>query len=139
MSRKIYMTKADIQKLKKLVDDEMDNPQDKQHVLDLNMELMRAEIVPVDQLPGDVITMNSEVLLRVDGTEEKVSLVYPHEANVAENRISVLSPIGTAILGYREQDRFTWSVPSGTAQVEVIKVIYQPEAAEKNAVESNGG
>lgn len=139
MSRKIYMTKADIQKLKKLVDDEMDNPQDKQHVLDLNMELMRAEIVPVDQLPGDVITMNSEVLLRVDGTEEKVSLVYPHEANVAENRISVLSPIGTAILGYREQDRFTWSVPSGTAQVEVIKVIYQPEAAEKNAVELNGG
>jgi regulator of nucleoside diphosphate kinase len=131
MSRRIYVTEADIQKLKKLVDDEMDNTKDRKHVLDLGMELARAEVVAVDRLPDDVITMNSKVLLSVDGAEEEVWLVYPHEANVAENKISVLSPIGTAILGYRERDRFEWSVPGGTANVEVIKVIYQPEAAEK--------
>ncbi len=136
MSRKIYMTGADIQKLKKLVDDEVDNAKDQKFLADLGMELARAQIVPEDRIPADVITMNSDVLLRVDGVEEKVSLVYPHEADVAENKISVLSPIGTAILGYREHDRFTWSVPSGTASVEVLKVIYQPEAAEKIALQS---
>lgn len=131
MPRKIYITEADIQKLKKLVDDEADNTADKQHVLDLGMELARAQIVSADQLPGDVITMNSKVLLRIDGAQEEVSLVYPNEADVAANSISVLSPIGTAILGYREHDRFEWNVPSGTAKVEVLKVVYQPEAAEK--------
>jgi hypothetical protein len=71
-------------------------------------ELARAQIVAGGELPADVITMNTRVLLRVDGAEEEVSLVFPNEADVAQNRISVLSPIGTAILGYRTGDTFEW-------------------------------
>jgi len=133
MARNIYMTEADHQKLNKLLIDQQDNLKDQQHVDDLERELLRAQVVPEGKLPGDVITMNSRVLLRVDGAEEKVELVYPGESDALSGRISVLSPIGTAILGYREGDRFTWRVPSGTAQVEVVKVLYQPEAAGKAA------
>jgi regulator of nucleoside diphosphate kinase len=133
MARRIYVTEADLQKLNKLLIDQEDNLRDRQHLDDLEQELVQAKVVPEGKLPGNVITMNTRVLLRVDGAEEEVTLVYPHEAGALTGRISVLSPIGTAILGYREGDKLEWHVPSGTAQVEVIKVLFQPEAAEKAA------
>ena len=133
MARRIYVTEADLQKLNKLLIDQEDNLRDQQHLDDLEQELVQAKVVPEGKLPGNVITMNTRVLLRVDGAEEEVTLVYPYEADALTGRISVLSPIGTAILGYREGDKLEWHVPSGTAQVEVIKVLFQPEAAEKAA------
>jgi regulator of nucleoside diphosphate kinase len=133
MARKIYVTEADFQKLRKLLIDQQDNLKDQQHVGDLERELDRAQVVPEGKLPGDVITMNSRALLRVDGAEDEVTLVYPGEADALSGLISVFSPIGTAILGYREGDKLEWSVPSGSAQVEVVKVLYQPEAAQKAA------
>jgi regulator of nucleoside diphosphate kinase len=133
MARKIYVTEADFLKLRKLLIDQQDNLKDQQHVGDLERELDRAKVVPEGKLPGDVITMNSRVLLRVDGAEDEVTLVYPGEADALSGLISVFSPIGTAILGYREGDKLEWNVPSGAAQVEVVKVLYQPEAAGKAA------
>lgn len=132
MSHNIYITELDRQTLNKIVNDETEYFKDKKHIRDLEMELMQAKVVSNNQLPDDVITMNSRVLLLVDGSEEEITLVYPHEANVAENKISVLSPIGVAILGYREGDNIEWCVPSGAIKVIVKKVLYQPEAAEKN-------
>jgi len=130
MSRKIYITQNDKQKLQKLIDDIiMDNIKNKEHVKDLNAELNRAEIVHAAQIPHNVITMHSRVLLFLDGSEEEISLVYPHEADVTNNMISILSPVGTAIIGYHEGDTLEWSVPSGTTVVEVKRVLYQPEAA----------
>ena len=131
MPRSIYVTEEDIQKLGKLVRDEEDNLKDQRHVRDLDEELARAQVVAAGALPTDVITMHSKVLIRVDGAEEEISLVYPDEADVVNNQISVLSPIGTAILGYREGDIVEWHVPGGTAQVEVVQVLFQPEAAAK--------
>jgi regulator of nucleoside diphosphate kinase len=127
MSRKIYVTDADKQKLKKIIDDVIDNKN--KEYKELDAELARAEVVGINQLPADVITMNSRVLLLLDGIEEEVSLVYPHEADVSQNMISVLSPVGIAILGYREGDTVEWRIPSGIIKVEVKKVLYQPEAA----------
>jgi regulator of nucleoside diphosphate kinase len=75
------------------------------------------------------------VSVLLDGAQETISLVYPHEADVSENKLSVLSPIGTAILGYREGDAVAWPVPSGCVKVEIKKVVFQPEAAQK-AIES---
>ena len=127
MSRKIYVTDADKQKLKKIIDDVIDDKN--KEYKELDAELARAEVVGINQLPADVITMNSRVWLLLDGIEEEVSLVYPHEADVSQNMISVLSPVGIAILGYREGDTVEWRVPSGIIKVEVKKVLYQPEAA----------
>jgi regulator of nucleoside diphosphate kinase len=128
MLRKIYITEPDKQKLQKLVDDQVHDDVNKKYIIELEAELKRAEIVSLGEIPANVITMNSKVLLSIDGMEEKVSLVYPDEADAAENRISVLSPVGTAILGYAEGDALEWNVPDGTARIEVKKVLYQPEA-----------
>lgn len=129
MARRIIITQEDMQKLKKLIDEEPDL--NKPHVRDLDVELRRAEIVDKDDVPANVITMNSRVVFTMDGAEETVDLVYPHEADISQNCISVLSPIGTAIIGYKEGDSVEWSVPDGTVIIDIKKVLYQPESAEK--------
>jgi regulator of nucleoside diphosphate kinase len=126
-----------MKKLKEIVDDEIEYAKDKDHVKRLNHELARAEVVTNEQLPYDVISMNSKVLLVLDDAEEEITLVYPNEADALEGKISVLSPIGTAILGYREGDNVEWEVPSGITKVEVKKVVYQPEAWEELAVKQS--
>jgi regulator of nucleoside diphosphate kinase len=134
MSRKIYITEMDKKKLQKLINEAIqDNIQNEELMSDLIRELDRADVVSKAELPRDVITMDSRVLLVLDGSEEEIALVYPHESDVSDNKISVLSPIGTAILGYREGDTIEWKVPSGVTTIKVKKVLYQPEATE-NAV-----
>ncbi|MBN2115533.1 MAG: nucleoside diphosphate kinase regulator [Anaerolineales bacterium] len=97
----------------------------------LRGELDRAQIVTPQEIPGDVITMNSKVvLLDLDsGESETYTLVYPEHANPAEGKISILAPIGTAMLGYRVGDVFEWEVPAGKRKLRIEKILYQPEAA----------
>jgi regulator of nucleoside diphosphate kinase len=98
---------------------------------ELEAELARAQVVPSDDIPHDVITMNSTAcLLDLDtGEEEVYTLVFPQQADIAAQKISVLAPIGTAMLGYRVGDSFDWRVPDGLRRLQVKAVIYQPEAA----------
>lgn len=102
---------------------------DSTHVKELQTELNRAQVVPSDEVPKDVVTMNSTVMLRdLDTSETEVyTLVYPDRADIVNHRLSVLSPVGTAILGYRVGDEFRWPVPAGWRRLKVEKVIYQPE------------
>jgi regulator of nucleoside diphosphate kinase len=97
----------------------------------LRGELDRAQIVSPQQIPGDVITMNSKVIIRDldSGEDETYTLVYPEQANTAEGKISVLAPIGTAMLGYRIGDVFEWEVPAGKRRLRIEKFLYQPEAS----------
>ncbi len=97
----------------------------------LRGELDRAQIVTAQEISGDVITMNSKVVLTDldSGEGETYTLVYPEDANTAEGKISILAPIGTAMLGYRVGDVFEWEVPAGRRRLKVTKIIYQPEAA----------
>lgn len=97
----------------------------------LRGELDRAQIVTPQEIPADVITMNSRVvLLDLDsGESETYTLVYPEHANTAEGKISILAPIGTAMLGYRVGDVFEWEVPAGKRRFKIEKILYQPEAA----------
>ena len=78
-----------------------------------------------------MITMRSKVRLKdlVSGETNVYSLVFPTEADYSEGKISVLAPIGTAILGYKRGDTIEWPVPSGLRRLKVDKVLYQPEAA----------
>ena len=97
----------------------------------LRGELNRAQIVTPQEIPADAITMNSKVaLLDLDTREEEVyTLVYPENADSAEGKISILAPIGTAMLGYRVGDVFEWEVPAGKRRLKVDRILYQPEAA----------
>lgn len=130
MPAQVIITEVDQARLKKLIYDEAHHGTvEDQFMQALERELGRAQVVDSHMVPREVITMNSKVLLDLGEDELEVSLVYPPEANLASNKLSVLSPIGTAILGYKEGDFIQWKVPSGVAEIHVKKVIYQPEAA----------
>jgi regulator of nucleoside diphosphate kinase len=92
----------------------------------LEQELSRAVIVDPVELPPDVVAMNSTVWFReLDSDEmENYTLVYPTEADVIRGRISVLAPIGTAVLGYRTGDVVQWRVPSGKRRFEIVDVVH---------------
>ena len=107
----------------------------------LNHELDRARIVPADRIGRRVVTMQSRVLLEdVDSHEsETYTLVQPEHADFEAGRLSVLAPIGTAILGYREGDVVEWPVPAGVRRIRIQKVLHQPEAAGRRSMQSDGG
>jgi regulator of nucleoside diphosphate kinase len=96
-----------------------------EHVLALEGELARATLVEDDALPHSVVAMHSNVWFRDLDTQEdeEYTLVYPAEADVTCNLISVLAPIGTALLGYRVGDVLKWRVPLGTRRLKIVNVV----------------
>ena len=132
MERAIYLTQQDLERLTRLVDaHSSDAKADHANLARLEAELERAEIVAPEEIPADVVTMNSRVRTRdLDTGQEMVfSLVYPRDADIKSQKISILAPIGTGVLGYRVGDTIEWPVPSGTRRLIVEEVLYQPEAA----------
>ena len=130
--RDIFITAFDKERLEELIAVAVEfGDHDRNDLDSLATELDRGRLVKSEEVPPNVVTMNSEVLLRdVDTSEEmKYRLVFPRDANIASGAISVLAPIGTAILGYREGDTIEWSVPSGQRRIRIETLIYQPEAA----------
>ena len=129
----IYITELDRQRLERLVElaRERDGAVNYEYLNRLEHELDRAETVARAAVPPDVITMRSKVRLRdLDSGEELVyTLVFPTEADSGGGKISVLAPIGTAMLGYRVGSRIEWQVPSGLRRIRVEEILYQPEAA----------
>lgn len=96
---------------------------------DLREEICRAKIVTAQEIPGDVVTMRSRAVLLMDDIAHIFMLAYPEEADVGEGRLSVLSPVGTAILGYSEGDTIFWRIPEGEKKIHIKELLYQPEAA----------
>lgn len=131
-ARKIVITKADRARLGTLLEQAMyDRMVDRRYLDALEIEVERARVVDTAAVPADVITMNSTVRLRDLDTDEllEFTLVYPEEANAEQNRVSVLAPVGTAIIGYRVGDTIEWPVPAGKIRLAVEQVLYQPEMA----------
>lgn len=130
--RAIYITEFDQTRLEELLDKiSTEDSRDSKHLRELEDELLRAEVVEPRDIPADVITMNSQVCLKdLDSGEELLyTLVFPSDSRLADNRISILAPVGTALLGYRVGDTVTWKVPGGTRRLKIKKILYQPEAA----------
>lgn len=129
----IYITEVDRQRLEKLIEiaSERDSMAGHENLRRLEDELDRAETVAPKDVPADVVTMRSKVRLRDLNTGEEMvyTLVFPTEANYDEGKISVLAPVGTAMLGYRAGDTIEWQVPSGLRRLKVEELLYQPEAA----------
>ncbi|AZU57961.1 MULTISPECIES: nucleoside diphosphate kinase regulator [Ralstonia solanacearum species complex] len=93
--------------------------------------IARANVVPGDRIPADVVTMNSVVRVHAGaGTAQEWTLVYPDEANLAAARLSVLSPMGAALLGGRAGDEVHYAAPDGsTHALRIDAIVFQPEAA----------
>jgi regulator of nucleoside diphosphate kinase len=130
--RPILITEHDHSRLHALLERARSNdPMNQQNVTALAAELDRATVIPPREATPDVITMNSTAVLLDDetGEEEEWTLVFPEEADADRNRISVLAPIGTAMLGFRVGDTFEWKTPGGVRRLRVKSVLYQPEAA----------
>lgn len=128
MSRTIFITESDLMELRTMID-RADNNSEGFYLTNLRTELQRARIVPAEDVPRDVVTMNSKVLLYDLDTKERelFTLVYPWHADPDNYRISVLAPVGTAMIGCRVGDVIKWPVPAGTGRFRIEELIYQPE------------
>jgi len=133
MSKKlIYITDNDMKRLKELimVAKEFGN-KDKKYLRELEDELDKGEVVNSRDIPNNIITMNSKVRLRDINTQKEMIcwLVFPDDSNADQGKISILAPIGTALLGYKIGDIIEWKVPAGLTKLKVEEILYQPEAA----------
>lgn len=127
---KILITQNDRKKLIDLINKKWPNDDYDQALL---KELNRAETVEPEKIPTDVITLNSLVSLvdQSSGKIMKYCLVLPEEADISQDKISVLSPIGCALLGYRIGDLISINTPAGERKMKVEEILHQPEAAGK--------
>ena len=99
---------------------------------DLQAELGRANIVEPAEMPPDVVTMNSTVTFRIEssGKDFSLTLVYPGDIGDGAEKVSILAPVGSALLGLRVGDVIDWPMPGGrSARLHVLAIRYQPEAA----------
>ncbi len=97
----------------------------------LMKELNSAEIVEPEKIPSNVVTMNSIVKISFLNNNQQIQfqIVYPKQANVKEKKISIFSPIATALIGYQVGDEVEWIVPAGLTKIRIDEIIYQPEAS----------
>lgn len=128
----IYVTKIDAKKLRDLLSEAQHSDyRGSAYLHMLAGELDKARVVDPKEIPSDVITLNSIArLIDLTSDEEMVyTLVFPEEAEPSQGKISVLAPIGTAMLGCKVGDIFEWDTPGGRRSIRVKEVVYQPEAS----------
>ena len=124
----IIITQLDLQRLERLLAGLQDVTPG---VEALEHELARAKVVAHNKVPAGVVTMNSRVFCRDEGSgkEYHLTLVYPQDAGPS-GTVSILAPVGSALLGLSVGDELGWPVPGGgNMTVRVAEVMYQPERA----------
>lgn len=130
--RKIHITDFDMQRLQKLLEGSHNwSQRDREYLEDLEAELERAVLISSRKVPPDIVTMNSQIRVRDLDTDKEmtIQLVFPSEADYEQGKISVMAPIGTALIGYGVGDVVEWKVPAGMRRLRIEEVIYQPEPA----------
>lgn len=130
MSEKVlYISEHDRRRIRELL--AAVDPADRASGRDLDVELRLGKVVLPAEMPADVVTMNSRVRLTDldSGAELVYTLVFPPDADFKAGRISVLAPIGTALLGERVGAEVRWEVPAGVRRLRIEELLYQPEAA----------
>ena len=130
IGRRIQVTEDDMARLRDLVRARRGvESRDQAHLAELDRELDRADVIAAMSIAPDVVTMHSTVRVRDldSGANAVYTLVFPGDADIDRRRISVLSPMGTALIGYRVGDRMQFGTPGGTRRLEIADVLYQPE------------
>jgi regulator of nucleoside diphosphate kinase len=130
--RTTYITRFDLERLEDLLSGVREfSYRDRGDIEELEAELQEGTLVDSKNVPPTVVTMNSRVEL-IDVDEKKpmiFTLTFPRDADIDTGKLSVISPVGTAILGHSEGDIIEWRVPAGDRRFRIEKVLYQPEAA----------
>ena len=129
---KIIVNRLDYSRIKRSIDDAKQLKSiSNEEAEKLMKELDSAQIVPPEKIPSNVVTMNSIVKLSFLNNNKQVQfqIVYPDQANLKEHKISIFSPIATALIGYKVADEIEWIVPAGLTKIRIDEIIYQPEAA----------
>lgn len=131
MGKKIFVTDYDMKRFKWLLNNSARfDALYKKHLKQLELELQNAVVVEPKEIPSDVITMHSKFTIRDLKTnkESTYTLVFPFDADSEQNKLSILAPIGVAVIGYRVGDEVEWEVPGGKRSIIIEKILYQPEA-----------
>jgi regulator of nucleoside diphosphate kinase len=91
---------------------------------ELQAELRKAKLVSSDAFPGDVVGLNSKVRIKADDKKEEMEfiIVTPDKANIKEKKISIMAPIGTALIGFRQGQKVKWKVPAGSKTFTILEV-----------------
>ena len=131
LSNLLTMTEFDLRRLDSLFERLRRHVKPPPTLTVLERELERAVVVKPEEIPSTIVTMNSEVrIMDLDTGERRcLTLVFPWMAGIESGRVSVLAPLGTALLGSREGARVAWQSPRGARRLRIESVVYQPEAA----------
>jgi regulator of nucleoside diphosphate kinase len=136
--RTVYVTEFDLQRLRNLIRSTTLSAGGADSTLDdLRNGLEQATPVKAGDIPPDIVTMNSTVRLRdlLNGREVVTTLVFPHRLSDEPDRISVLSPLGCALFGFRQGDEVEVPFPEGPHRYAIVEVIYQPEASGQSSID----
>ncbi len=132
-TRQIYITRNDLARLEELLRTAraFSEERDSDYLGQLEALLEGSYTVSAREVPADVVTMNSRVRLTSSdgGLSTVYTVVFPADADAARQRVSVLAPLGAALLGGRVGQDAVWETPEGTRQLRVAEMLYQPEAA----------
>ncbi len=92
---------------------------------DLQAELKRAKLVDKDEFPADAVRLNSKVKIKTEGREGimELMLVMPDKADMKARKVSVVAPVGAALIGFREGQQVSWHVPAGKRTFTILEVI----------------
>jgi len=101
------------------------SPFDRRNAEGLEAELKKAKLVNKNEFPPDVVRLDSIVRIKADDKDEimELVLVTPGKANIKENKISVMAPVGTALIGFRKGQKVKWQVPAGKRTFTILDVI----------------
>lgn len=125
---KIIISSRDAERLEKLIESLPGNSFPGKNALE--SELGRADIVEPTEIPPTVVTMNSTVRFKVESSSEEfcLTLVYPKDLDATGEKISILAPVGSALLGLSQGDEIEWPKPGGgVLRVRIEEITYQPE------------
>ncbi len=130
--KKLIINRLDYSRIKRCIDDARQLKSISMAEAEkLMKELDGAKVVKPELIPANVVTMNSIVKISFLNNQKVIQfqIVYPDQSNLKENKISIFSPIATALIGYQAGDEIEWIVPAGLTKIRIEEIVYQPEAA----------
>ncbi len=139
-NNRIVVTRSDLERLRAILGARNGSTRDREHFLDLRDELEQARVVSEDEVTSDVVTLQSQVRVRdhETGVASDYTVVTPAQADVKSGHVSVLAPLGTALLGYREGDEVEWQMPGGFRRLRIERVRQpQPLASDRTEHEAS--
>jgi regulator of nucleoside diphosphate kinase len=121
----VVITREDYELLKPLIE----RRADKQDEMSLGHELSRAIIVKKDALPPFTVRLNSKVTVVNQETQRVMEfmIVMPEQADIGQQKVSILSPMGTALIGFRKGEEVLWQVPAGLKRFRILDVVNNPQ------------